>query len=48
MYVSAGYAVVQCKPRGSSGYGSAHGRAIRGAWGDLDVADVVASLDAAL
>ncbi|MCW2683349.1 MAG: Dipeptidyl aminopeptidase/acylaminoacyl peptidase, partial [Blastococcus sp.] len=27
-YVSAGYAVVQCNPRGSSGYGAAHGRAI--------------------
>ena len=48
VYVSAGYAVVQCNPRGSSGYGSAHGRAIQGAWGDLDVADVLAFLDAAL
>jgi dipeptidyl aminopeptidase/acylaminoacyl peptidase len=48
VYVTAGYAVVQCNPRGSSGYGSAHGRAIRGAWGDLDVADVLAFLDAAL
>jgi dipeptidyl aminopeptidase/acylaminoacyl peptidase len=48
VYVSAGYAVVQCNPRGSSGYGSAHGRAIRGAWGELDAADVLAFLDAAL
>jgi dipeptidyl aminopeptidase/acylaminoacyl peptidase len=48
VYVSAGYAVVQCNPRGSSGYGSAHGRAIQGAWGELDAADVVAFLDAAL
>jgi dipeptidyl aminopeptidase/acylaminoacyl peptidase len=47
-YVSAGYAVVQCNPRGSSGYGQAHGRAIRGGWGELDVADVLAFLDAAL
>ena len=48
VYVSAGYAVVQCNPRGSSGYGSAHGRAIQGAWGELDAADVLAFLDAAL
>ena len=47
-YVSAGYAVVQCNPRGSSGYGQAHGRAIRGGWGELDAADVLAFLDAAL
>jgi dipeptidyl aminopeptidase/acylaminoacyl peptidase len=47
-YVSAGYAVVQCNPRGSSGYGSAHGRAIRGGLGELDSADVLAFLDAAL
>jgi dipeptidyl aminopeptidase/acylaminoacyl peptidase len=47
-YVSAGYAVVQCNPRGSSGYGSAHGRAIRGAFGELDATDVLAFLDAAL
>ena len=48
IYVSAGYAVVQCNPRGSSGYGSAHGRVIQGAWGGLDAADVLAFLDAAL
>ncbi len=47
-YVTAGYAVVQCNPRGSSGYGAAHGRAIRGAFGDRDAADVLAFLDAAL
>ncbi len=47
-YVSAGYAVVQCNPRGSSGYGAAHGRAIRGAFGDRDAVDVLAFLDAAL
>src|SRR4051794_24145909 len=47
-YVSAGYAVVQCNPRGSSGYGQAHGRAIQGAWGSLDADDVLAFLDAAL
>jgi dipeptidyl aminopeptidase/acylaminoacyl peptidase len=48
VYVSAGYAVVQCNPRGSSGYGAAHGRAIREGWGGLDADDVLAFLDAAL
>jgi dipeptidyl aminopeptidase/acylaminoacyl peptidase len=47
-YVSAGYAVVQCNPRGSSGYGEAHGRAIKGGFGELDAADVLAFLDTAL
>ncbi|NEK58806.1 S9 family peptidase [Geodermatophilus sabuli] len=46
--VSAGYAVVRCDPRGSPGYGEAHGRAVRGAWGERDGADVLAFLDAAL
>ncbi|MGY1707867.1 S9 family peptidase, partial [Geodermatophilus sp. SYSU D00697] len=46
--VSAGYAVVRCNPRGSSGYGQAHGRALRGAWGTADTADVLAFLDAVL
>jgi dipeptidyl aminopeptidase/acylaminoacyl peptidase len=48
VYVSAGYAVVQCNPRGSSGYGAEHGRAIRGGWGGLDADDVLTFLDAAL
>ncbi|SDE64274.1 Dipeptidyl aminopeptidase/acylaminoacyl peptidase [Blastococcus fimeti] len=48
VHVSAGYAVVQCNPRGSSGYGAAHGRAIRHGWGGLDAADVLAFLDAVL
>lgn len=47
-YVSAGYAVVQCNPRGSSGYGAEHGRVIRGGFGELDALDVLAFLDAAL
>jgi dipeptidyl aminopeptidase/acylaminoacyl peptidase len=46
--VSAGYAVVQCNPRGSSGYGQAHGRVLHGAWGTVDADDVLAFLDAAL
>ncbi|NEM04835.1 S9 family peptidase [Geodermatophilus normandii] len=48
VYVSAGYAVVQCNPRGSSGYGEEHARAVVGAWGDRDAHDVLAFLDAAL
>jgi len=47
-YVEAGYAVVQCNPRGSSGYGQAHGRAVKGRLGTLDADDVLAFLDQAL
>ena len=47
-YVEAGYAVLQCNPRGSSGYGQAHGRVIKEHMGELDAADVLAFLDAAL
>ncbi len=43
--VDAGYAVVYCNPRGSSGYGMAHGRSIRGAMGTVDFADVIDFLD---
>lgn len=46
--VSAGYAVVQCNPRGSAGYGRAHARAIRGRVGTDDMTDVLAFLDAAM
>ena len=44
----AGYAVLLANPRGSAGYGTAHGAAIQGAFGDLDTADVTAFLDTAL
>jgi dipeptidyl aminopeptidase/acylaminoacyl peptidase len=47
-YVTAGYAVVQCNPRGSSGYGQAHGRVVKEAFGTVDADDVLAFLDAAL
>ncbi|MGY5883501.1 S9 family peptidase [Modestobacter lacusdianchii] len=47
-YVEAGYAVVKCNPRGSSGYGQAHGRVIKEHMGELDADDVVAFLDHAL
>lgn len=46
--VGAGYAVVHGNPRGSAGYGAAHGRAIHGAFGTVDTDDVLALLDAAL
>ncbi|MFQ1003044.1 S9 family peptidase [Modestobacter sp. SSW1-42] len=47
-YVEAGYAVLMCNPRGSSGYGQAHGRVIKEHMGELDADDVLAFLDAAL
>ena len=48
VYASAGFAVVMGNPRGSSGYGEQHGRAIVGDMGNLDRADLLALLDAAL
>lgn len=44
----AGYAVLLANPRGSAGYGAAHGSAIQGAFGQRDTADVTAFLDTAL
>lgn len=44
----AGYAVVMGNPRGGSGYGAAHGRAVKEAIGTVDVADLTALLDHAL
>ncbi|WNV73931.1 prolyl oligopeptidase family serine peptidase [Geodermatophilus sp. DSM 44513] len=46
--VSAGYAVLRCNPRGSSGYGQVHARAVLGAGGAADADDAVALLDAVL
>lgn len=46
--VDAGYAVVQCNPRGSAGYGREHGAAIRQAMGTVDMHDVLDFLDASL
>ena len=43
----AGYVVVYGNPRGSSGYGAAHGRSIRRAMGTVDAADVLAMLEVA-
>lgn len=48
VYVEAGYAVVYCNPRGSAGYGQAHGRAITQAMGTVDMTDVLDFLEAAL
>lgn len=43
--VAAGYAVVYSNPRGSAGYGRAHGRSIRRRMGTLDYADVMDFFD---
>jgi dipeptidyl aminopeptidase/acylaminoacyl peptidase len=48
VYADAGYAVVLPNPRGSSGYGQAHGRTIVRAIATVDVVDVLAVLDLAL
>lgn len=48
IYADAGYAVVMCNPRGSAGYGHAHGRAIRQAMGTVDMTDVLDFLDGAI
>jgi dipeptidyl aminopeptidase/acylaminoacyl peptidase len=46
--VDAGYAVAYCNPRGSAGYGRAHGRSIRGAMGTVDLHDVIDFLEGAI
>ncbi|WP_457974764.1 S9 family peptidase [Arthrobacter sp. D1-17] len=48
VYAAAGYAVVMCNPRGSSGYGQAHGRAIKERMGTVDMQDVLSFLDGVL
>jgi dipeptidyl aminopeptidase/acylaminoacyl peptidase len=48
VYAGAGYAVVYGNPRGSSGYGQAHGAAIRGDVGERSAVDLLALLDAAV
>jgi len=50
VYVAAGYGVVATNPRGSSGYGDVHVRAVVGQWQtDLppDMRDLLAAVDAA-
>jgi len=48
VYAGAGYAVVFGNPRGSSGYGEAHGRAVVGDVGTVSERDLMALLDEAL
>src|SRR5439155_22573889 len=57
LQAGAGYAVVYCNPRGSSGYSEAWGRAIRwpecaedpgGGWGTVDYDDIMAVVDEAV
>lgn len=43
--VANGYAVVQCNPRGSAGYGREHGVAIKEAMGTVDFTDVIDFLE---
>lgn len=46
--VEAGYAVLQCNPRGSAGYGREHAVAIKEAMGTVDLTDVLDFVDGAL
>jgi dipeptidyl aminopeptidase/acylaminoacyl peptidase len=48
VYAGAGYAVVMGNPRGSSGYGRAHGTSIRHNVGEVSATDLHALLDHAL
>ena len=48
VYAGAGYAVVMGNPRGSSGYGQAHGGSIAGDAATSAAADLLALLDAAV
>lgn len=48
VYAAAGYTVVLANPRGSAGYGEAHGRAVLHALGTVDADDLLALLDAVL
>lgn len=49
VYVGAGFGVVACNPRGSSGKGKAFVEAVKGeGWGTVDLADIRAAVTAAL
>jgi dipeptidyl aminopeptidase/acylaminoacyl peptidase len=49
VYAGAGFGVVACNPRGSSGRGDAYLQAVTGeGWGIVDTEDVTEALDAAL
>jgi dipeptidyl aminopeptidase/acylaminoacyl peptidase len=46
-FVSRGWAVLSPNYRGSTGYGREYERALDGAWGEVDVADTIAGIEAA-
>ncbi|HTE59778.1 MAG TPA: prolyl oligopeptidase family serine peptidase, partial [Solirubrobacteraceae bacterium] len=48
LLAAAGYGVLLCNPRGSTGYDPAFALALRERWGDLEAADVTAMLDHAI
>jgi dipeptidyl aminopeptidase/acylaminoacyl peptidase len=48
LLAAAGYGVLLCNPRGSTGYDPAFALALRGHWGDVEAADVTAMLDHAI
>ena len=48
MLVGAGYGVLLVNHRASTGYGDAFATAIRGDWGNLDYADLMAGVDQAI
>jgi dipeptidyl aminopeptidase/acylaminoacyl peptidase len=48
IYAAAGYLVLLPNPRGSSGRGTAYGKAIFADWGHLDVEDDLAAVDDAI
>jgi len=48
LFAQAGYGVCYSNPRGSVGYGQAWSEDIRGRWGSVDMADLLAFFDAAL
>ncbi len=48
LFAANGYAVVMSNPRGSSGYGNAHGMALWQKWGEPDVDDVMAAVSEAV
>lgn len=45
LFAANGYAVIMPNPRGSTGYGEAFAKATVAAWGERDVADVLAAVD---
>lgn len=47
LMAAKGYAVLFTNPRGSAGYGEAFTSCTRGIWGDADMPDVLAAVDAA-